>query len=75
MFLWHQTHAVQIAGAWIGEDLIPNNVGTKRPDAFVVGNTGEVVRALEYGGIGYTKRRIASFHQFCVGKGWPYDLF
>jgi hypothetical protein len=65
----------QWAVAWRGEDLMAHTrLGQKLPDAFIVDDREEVIWVIEFGG-GYDAERVAAFHQDCVSRNLPYQLW
>jgi hypothetical protein len=75
--VWLRLHQVapQWAAAWCGEDLMAHTRhGQKLPDAFIVDDTNQVIRVIEFGG-GYDAERVEAFHQDCVSRNLPYQLW
>ena len=67
--------APQWAAAWRSEDLLAHTRrGEKLPDAFIVDQAGQVIWAIEFGG-GYDAQRVEAFHQDCVTRELPYQLW
>jgi len=65
----------QRAAAWRGEDLMADTRrGEKLPDAFIVNARGEVSSVVEFGGA-YDAERICAFHEDCVNRTLPYELW
>ena len=75
--VWLQLAAAapQWAAAWRGEDLLAHTrQGEKLPDAFFVNQTDEIIAAVEFAG-GYNAERIQAFHDDCVNRNLPYQLW
>jgi hypothetical protein len=67
--------APQWAYAWRGEDVLAHTRrGEKLPDAFIVDESGQVIWVIEFGG-GYDTERVKAFHQDCVHRALPYQLW
>lgn len=67
--------APQWASAWRGEDLLAHTRrGEKLPDAFIVDDRDQVIWVIEFGG-GYDTERVEAFHQDCVSRSLPYQLW
>ena len=67
--------AQQWATAWRGEDLLAHTRrGEKLPDAFIVDDSEQVLWLIEFGG-GYDAERVEAFHQDCVDRSLPYQLW
>ena len=67
--------APQWAIAWRGEDLMAHTRrGQKLPDAFIVADNDQVLWVMEFGG-GYDAERVQAFHQDCVSRNLPYQLW
>jgi hypothetical protein len=67
--------APQWAAAWRSEDLLAHTRrGEKLPDAFVVDQCGQVVWVIEFGGA-YDKARVQAFHQDCLARQLPYQIW
>lgn len=63
------------AGFWVGEDLMTGLVpGEKRPDAFLVNESGHLESVVEFGG-DYDRRRVEEFHQHCAERNLSYELW
>jgi len=63
------------ADAWVGEDVFaPRRRGQKLPDAVLLGPGGEVTLAIEFAG-SYGPARVARFHEDCLRRGTPYELW
>ncbi len=66
--------APQWAAAWRGEDLLAHTrEGEKLPDAFFVNASDEIICAVEF--VIYSAERIQAFHEDCVGRNLPYQLW
>ena len=60
---------------WISEDRLPSDWPLKvRPDALVRNETGDVVRAIEYGG-DYPASRLAELHCGLSSIPLPYEIW
>jgi hypothetical protein len=67
--------AVHWANAWCGEDLLAHSRrGEKCPDAFIVNDDRQVLCVIEFGGQ-YQAQRLREFHQDCVERGLPYQVW
>jgi hypothetical protein len=67
--------ASQWATAWRSEDLLAHTRrGEKLPDAFIVDEAGQVIWVIEFCG-GYDAERVKAFHQDCVSRELPYQLW
>lgn len=63
------------AEAWRGEDLLAHTRrGEKLPDGFIVNDTEEVVWVIEFGG-SYDSNRVQQFHEDCVRRDLPYQIW
>jgi hypothetical protein len=63
------------AAAWRSEDLLAHTRrGEKLPDAFLVDQNEQVVWAIEFGGA-YDQARVRAFHQDCLARQLPYQLW
>ena len=63
------------AEAWVGEDVFaPKRRGQKLPDAVLLGPGGEPTLAIEFAG-SYGPARVARFHEDCLRRGTPYELW
>ena len=75
--VWLRLHQVapQWAAAWRSEDLLAHTrVGQKLPDAFIVDDAEQVIWVIEFGGA-YDAARVKAFHQDCVSRNLPYQLW
>jgi hypothetical protein len=67
--------APDCAAAWRSEDLLAHTRrGEKLPDAFVVDRAEQVIAVIEFGG-GYDAQRVEAFHQDCMARKLPYQLW
>jgi hypothetical protein len=65
----------EIASAWLGEEMLSHTrSGQKCPDAFIVDDNGSVQSVIEFGG-DYDRERIQSFHEDCVERFLPYQMW
>lgn len=65
----------QDAAAWRGEDDIPGKrSGQVLPDAILVDAIGAPYRAIEFGGR-YSADRLQHFHEGCVRRNLPYEVW
>lgn len=63
------------ATAWQGEDaMAETRTGEKLPDAFIVDQTGVVMRIIEFAGA-YDTERVRAVHQDCVSRNLAYQLW
>ena len=70
-----QQIAPQWAAAWRGEDLFADTRrGQKLPDAFIVDAAEQVIWVIEFAG-SYDPEHICEFHQDCVSRNLPYQLW
>lgn len=76
-YQWHRTHRPEHALAWQGEDTYADQLaasGEKRPDAILFAPDGTAERVIESGGA-YSAERCREFHESCVARQIPYDLW
>ena len=67
--------APQWAQAWRGEDVMAHTRrGEKLPDAFIVDGAQKVTGVIEFGG-SYDALRVTEFHEDCVARSLPYQLW
>ena len=64
---------LELAKQWVGEDLAKRERG-QIPDAVLVGPFGRTLKAIEYCGL-YSADRFKRFHQHCVSRRLPYELW
>ncbi len=65
----------QLADAWCGENLMAHTrQGQKLPDGFLVDSQGQTLCVIEFGGA-YDEPRIREFHEDCVERALPYQLW
>jgi len=65
----------EIAASWVGEDILSvTRAGQKCPDAFILGGDGSVTSVVEFGG-DYDRNRIQAFHDDCLHRILPYQLW
>lgn len=64
-----------VAALWRGEDTIPSKHRNRiRPDALFMDSQGHALRAVEFGGR-YAADRLRHFHEGCVAKNLPYEVW
>jgi len=70
-----RTNDPDLAETWHGEDAgsIAER-GVKNPDAFLIDETGNVIRIIESAGR-YSLKQLESFHQHCQSAELPYELW
>ena len=65
----------QWADAWRGEDVMAvTRYRQKLPDGFIVDASGTPICAMEFGG-SYDEQRVLEFHEDCVSRDLPYQLW
>ena len=75
IWLQLQATATAWADAWRGEDILAHTRrGEKCPDAFIVNEQQEVFCVIEFGGA-YSAQRVREFHEDCVERNLPYQLW
>jgi len=75
IWLQLQATATAWADAWRGEDILAHTRrGEKCPDAFIVNEQQEVFCVIEFGGA-YSAERVRDFHEDCVQRNLPYQLW
>lgn len=75
VFLRYLTTEPAVASFWLGEDEIaPSRRHQVLPDAMLVNQAGQAIRAIEFGG-SYSAERIREFHQDCAKRGLPYEVW
>lgn len=63
------------AAAWRSEDLLAHTrVGQKLPDAFIVDASEQIICAVEFAG-SYNAERIQAFHEDCLQRDLPYQIW
>ena len=63
------------ARAWRGEDVMAHTRrGEKLPDAFIVNANNQVACLIEFGGA-YDQDRLIAFHNDCVERQLPYQIW
>lgn len=63
------------ANMWVGEDALSKaGYRIKDPDAFLVNDCGHRLRVIESTGR-YSVRQVESFHEYCVERDLPYELW
>jgi hypothetical protein len=75
VWLLFKRESPEWAGAWRGEDsLAHTRQGQKLPDAFLVNRGGDVTGVIEFGG-SYDAERVRDFHDDCVARQLPYQIW
>jgi len=75
VYLWHRERRPELAAIWRGEDTYRDQLdGEKVPDAILFAPDGTARRVIESGG-SYSAERCEEFHESCVGRRIPYDLW
>ena len=71
----YRTSRPDEAGLWVGEDALSKaGYRIKDPDAFLVNEYGQRLRVIESTGR-YSVRQVESFHEYCVERDLPYELW
>ena len=76
VYLKFRRNRPKLAAAWVGEDSFKMaGYGVKDPDAFIVKpRTNHVAAVIEFGGK-YSSSRVEGFHNYCVERVFPYELW
>lgn len=77
MYFSRASFAISSRAAWVGEDLIRKlkpDIGSKVPDALLIGSELQPIRAIEFGG-SYSLERLQRFHDFCASQQLPYEIW
>lgn len=77
MFFCRSAFAFDPRSVWVGEDVvrrIKTDLGTKVPDALLLGAGLTPRRAIEFGG-SYSPGRLQKFHDFCESQRLPYEIW
>lgn len=75
VWLWLVNQNPAWAVAWQGEDVMAETRrGEKLPDAFIVSRNSEITHVIEFGGT-YNANRVKAFHEDCVQRALPYQLW
>lgn len=77
MFFSRQAAVADKRSVWVGEDVVrrlETRLGTKIPDALLMGSDLQPRRAIEFGG-SYSKKRLQSFHHYCESHRLPYEIW
>ena len=75
IWLYLDTHKPDWADAWKGEDVMAHTRrGEKLQDGFIVDGNQSVLCVMEFGG-SYDEQRILEFHDDCVERSLPYQLW
>ena len=75
VYLRYRIHHPKLAQNWLGEDAVQlAERGVKNPDAFLLDDSGDVVRVIESAGR-YSLDQLESFHRHCKAAGLPYELW
>jgi hypothetical protein len=76
MYLRYRSLRPDLIRHWISEEIIKRTrqkiKGDKLPDAMI--RTGDYERVIEFGGE-YEKEKLIAFHDYCVKKDLPYELW
>jgi hypothetical protein len=65
----------ELAALWMGEHGMPKaGYRIKDPDAFLCGESGQVLRVIESAGR-YSVEQVQSFHEHCEVHDLPYELW
>lgn len=72
VYLLFRSQNPKRARSWIHEDSARRVSGEKVPDAYVGSGSGKV--AIELAGK-YPKEKLTEFHQYCVSRNLPYELW
>ena len=75
VYVLYRLRYPELVHRWAGEDVFPKaGFGIKNPDAFLFDDSGKPMRVVESAGR-YGIRQIESFHQHCVERDLPYELW
>ncbi len=75
IWLYLDRTAPNWADAWRGEDVMAaTRYRQKLPDGFIVDTSGTPLCAMEFGG-SYDAQRVLEFHEDCVSRDLPYQLW
>jgi hypothetical protein len=74
-FLVYRRNQPEMASLWVGEDsAVANRSDSKRPDALLRNEHGEVLRVVEFGGA-YKADRVQAMHEHCLQHNHPYEIW
>lgn len=75
VYVQYRLHHPALAARWIGEHALPKaGYRVKDPDAFLRDDRGRILRVIESAGR-YSSAQIESFHEYCVERAFPYELW
>lgn len=77
MFFCRSAFAFDPRSVWVGEDVVRRikpDIGSKVPDALLIGAGLKPRRAIEFGG-SYSPERLKKFHSFCQSNRLPYEIW
>lgn len=76
LFLRRRELSPEEAHRWVGEEALKphRERGEKLPDAVLVDEHGEIELAIEFAG-SYSANRVAEFHNDCLERELPYELW
>ena len=75
VYVFYRLRCPELVHRWAGEDVFPKaGFRIKNPDAFLLDDSGKPMRVVESAGR-YGIRQIESFHQHCVERDLPYELW
>lgn len=82
MYFCRSAFAVDPSAVWVGEDVVRRlrakkgaaGMGSKVPDAILLGPGLKPRRAIEFGG-SYSPQRLHKFHDFCESQRLPYEIW
>ncbi|HQX48439.1 MAG TPA: hypothetical protein PLY87_00080 [Planctomycetaceae bacterium] len=75
VYVFYRLRRPDVVHRWASEDVFPKaGFRIKNPDAFLFDDSGHPMRVVESAGR-YGIRQIESFHQHCVERDLPYELW
>ncbi len=75
VYVFYRLRFPDVVHRWASEDVLPKaGFRIKNPDAFLFHDSGQPMRVIESAGR-YGIRQIESFHQHCVDRNLPYELW
>jgi hypothetical protein len=75
LFLHYAAHGLEPGLRWVSEDVLPETWPLRqRPDALLIDDSGQWVRAVEYGG-DYPPERLADLHDSLASIPLPYEVW